>query len=86
MTNPLTSNEAFCKVFEEELEAVRVLLEAPERRVFVLGVVIDATGNRDDGFPVAMSRAASDNVTRNVACAYLISLQREIDRVEALLR
>ena len=69
---------AFERNFEEQLEAARMLMEAPGRRIHVLGVSVS-------GDDIMMARSVSEGTTRGEARGIVQALEREIARIRKLI-
>lgn len=63
--------------FENELEAARVQLEAPGRRVLIVGVVAE------DGGLVSLARSTSQRFSRGEAITLAAALRKEANRIES---
>lgn len=68
----------FEKNFEGQLHAARVLMEAPNRRIHVLGIAV--TGSH-----VMMARSVSEGTSRLEAEGIIQALEREAARIRKLL-
>lgn len=82
----LTNKEAFEKLLDQETESARMMLEAPGRKVSIVAVCIGDEESEDGGYDVSLCRAISGGTTYKQGAAYTIALQREIDRINRLLK
>lgn len=69
---------SFEQNFEGQLQAARLLMEAPNRRIHVLGIAVS-------GDHVMMARSVSEGTSRLEAAGIIQALEREAARIRSLL-